>query len=217
MRGLLRRDCPAALLCALACEALHGGPALQCRAVRAFLDQPPLRVRRHRRRAKAARRALDPLAILQWTAAQEKAGSSAELVSRAEEKWEIVSRLPRFSPSQPWVRRTRRRRPRRVSQRCGALWRPAARRSEWYHFPSCPCRRRLRLVRPCGAPPRAQVDVTDVMIQPQKTTPPLDASKWPLLLKNYDKLNVSAFVRTHCTFSGHRRVSLWGMGGSPAL
>lgn len=35
-----------------------------------------------------------------------------------------------------------------------------------------------------------QVDITDVMIHPQKTTPPLDASKWPLLLKNYDKLNV---------------------------
>ena len=26
-------------------------------------------------------------------------------------------------------------------------------------------------------------------------TPPLDASKWPLLLKNYDKMMVSAFLR----------------------
>lgn len=32
--------------------------------------------------------------------------------------------------------------------------------------------------------------LVDVMIKPQSTTPPLDASKWPLLLKNYDKLNV---------------------------
>ena len=27
------------------------------------------------------------------------------------------------------------------------------------------------------------------MIKPQSTTPPIDASKWPLLLRNYDKLN----------------------------
>lgn len=31
---------------------------------------------------------------------------------------------------------------------------------------------------------------TDFVIRPEKTTPPLDTSKWPLLLKNYDKLNV---------------------------
>lgn len=30
----------------------------------------------------------------------------------------------------------------------------------------------------------------DLSIQPQKSTPKLDTSKWPLLLKNYDKLNV---------------------------
>ncbi|CAK9266499.1 unnamed protein product [Sphagnum jensenii] len=31
---------------------------------------------------------------------------------------------------------------------------------------------------------------TDYLIKPQATTPPLDTSKWPILLKNYDKLNV---------------------------
>ncbi len=31
---------------------------------------------------------------------------------------------------------------------------------------------------------------TDFLIKPEKVTPPLDTSKWPLLLKNYDKLNV---------------------------
>lgn len=31
---------------------------------------------------------------------------------------------------------------------------------------------------------------TDFLIKPEKTTPKLDTSKWPLLLKNYDKLNV---------------------------
>jgi len=30
----------------------------------------------------------------------------------------------------------------------------------------------------------------ELVIQPQKSTPKLDTSKWPLLLKNYDKLNV---------------------------
>lgn len=30
----------------------------------------------------------------------------------------------------------------------------------------------------------------DFVIKPQATTPPIDTSKWPLLLKNYDKLNV---------------------------
>lgn len=31
---------------------------------------------------------------------------------------------------------------------------------------------------------------TDYLIKPQASTPPLDTSKWPILLKNYDKLNV---------------------------
>ena len=31
---------------------------------------------------------------------------------------------------------------------------------------------------------------TDFVIAPEKGVPPLDTSKWPLLLKNYDKLNV---------------------------
>ena len=30
----------------------------------------------------------------------------------------------------------------------------------------------------------------DFAIQPQSTTPALDTSRWPLLLKNYDKMNV---------------------------
>ena len=30
----------------------------------------------------------------------------------------------------------------------------------------------------------------DYLIKPEKTTPPLDTSKWPLLLKNYDQLHV---------------------------
>lgn len=37
------------------------------------------------------------------------------------------------------------------------------------------------------------VQVTeDFSIVPEKITPTLDASKWPLLLKNYDKLMVRA-------------------------
>ena len=38
-------------------------------------------------------------------------------------------------------------------------------------------------------PRRTQV-TEDFAIQPEKITPTLDASKWPLLLKNYDKLMV---------------------------
>lgn len=32
--------------------------------------------------------------------------------------------------------------------------------------------------------------MTDFLIKPDKAAPALDTSKWPLLLKNYDKLNV---------------------------
>ena len=32
------------------------------------------------------------------------------------------------------------------------------------------------------------VDRTDFAIAPSSSTPPLDTSKWPLLLKNYDKV-----------------------------
>ena len=40
-------------------------------------------------------------------------------------------------------------------------------------------------------PLRRRSQVTeDFAIQPEKITPTLDASKWPLLLKNYDKLMV---------------------------
>lgn len=37
-----------------------------------------------------------------------------------------------------------------------------------------------------GPPPGADAHV----LAPTKVTPPLDTSKWPLLLKNYSKLNV---------------------------
>lgn len=36
----------------------------------------------------------------------------------------------------------------------------------------------------------AAADDEDYMIKPQSTTPKLDTSKWPLLLKNYDSLNI---------------------------
>ena len=66
------------------------------------------------------------------------------------------------------------------------------------------------LAAPAGTRPHtetlvAQMDLTDVMIQPQKTTPPLDASKWPLLLKNYDKLNVRAAPGSACLKFQHRQ------------
>ena len=38
----------------------------------------------------------------------------------------------------------------------------------------------------------------DFAIQPEKITPTLDASKWPLLLKNYDKLMVRHSVVVVC-------------------
>lgn len=40
----------------------------------------------------------------------------------------------------------------------------------------------------------------DFVIKPQSIVPPIDTSKWPLLLKNYDKLNVSAMAaqRARC-------------------
>ena len=44
-----------------------------------------------------------------------------------------------------------------------------------------------------GAEPSALGDIqakSDFMIKPESATPQLDTSKWPLLLKNYDKLNV---------------------------
>ena len=43
---------------------------------------------------------------------------------------------------------------------------------------------------------------TDHIIKPEKTTPPLDTSKWPLLLKNYDQLCVRTGHYTPIT-SGH--------------
>jgi hypothetical protein len=41
---------------------------------------------------------------------------------------------------------------------------------------------------PCHAPHKQAV--TDFLIKPSSSVPVLDTSKWPLLLKNYDKLNV---------------------------
>ena len=38
--------------------------------------------------------------------------------------------------------------------------------------------------------PLLSLQATDFLIKPESTTPALDASKWPLLLKNYDRLNV---------------------------
>ena len=37
---------------------------------------------------------------------------------------------------------------------------------------------------------KKETDPSKLIIKPESTTPKLDTSKWPLLLKNYDKLNV---------------------------
>ena len=44
-------------------------------------------------------------------------------------------------------------------------------------------------------------------IKPEKTTPTLDTSEWPLLLKNYDKLNVRTnhFTPLPCGSSPNNR------------
>ena len=34
------------------------------------------------------------------------------------------------------------------------------------------------------------VQSIDFLIKPEASTPQLDASKWPILLRNYDRLNV---------------------------
>ena len=41
-----------------------------------------------------------------------------------------------------------------------------------------------------GRERRRRPGSVDFLIKPESTTPPLDTSKWPLLLKNYDQLNV---------------------------
>lgn len=41
-----------------------------------------------------------------------------------------------------------------------------------------------------GAAPGKESSNIDFMIAPEKTVPALDTSKWPLLLKHYDRLNV---------------------------
>ena len=40
------------------------------------------------------------------------------------------------------------------------------------------------------SPPSRLSTQADLVIKPESVTPSLDASKWPLLLKNYDRLNV---------------------------
>ena len=49
-----------------------------------------------------------------------------------------------------------------------------------------------------SAPTRFSQVTEDFAIQPEKITPTLDASKWPLLLKNYDKLMVRHSVLVVC-------------------
>jgi hypothetical protein len=39
-------------------------------------------------------------------------------------------------------------------------------------------------------------------IKPEKVTPQLDASQWPLLLKNYDKRAYSESLYLHCADFG---------------
>ncbi|KAG7017302.1 H/ACA ribonucleoprotein complex subunit 4, partial [Cucurbita argyrosperma subsp. argyrosperma] len=41
-----------------------------------------------------------------------------------------------------------------------------------------------------GSDEQPPKDVADFMIKPQSFTPPVDTSQWPILLKNYDRLNV---------------------------
>ncbi|XP_022145634.1 H/ACA ribonucleoprotein complex subunit 4 [Momordica charantia] len=41
-----------------------------------------------------------------------------------------------------------------------------------------------------GSDEQPQKDAADFMIKPQSFTPPVDTSQWPILLKNYDRLNV---------------------------
>ena len=43
---------------------------------------------------------------------------------------------------------------------------------------------------PTGATGPQHQQTADYLIKPEKSTPKLDTSKWPLLLKHYDKLNV---------------------------
>jgi H/ACA ribonucleoprotein complex subunit 4 len=40
---------------------------------------------------------------------------------------------------------------------------------------------------------KAKVDKKDYQIKPASGTPQIDSSKWPLLLKNYDSLNVKTY------------------------
>jgi H/ACA ribonucleoprotein complex subunit 4 len=48
---------------------------------------------------------------------------------------------------------------------------------------------------------------TDFLIKPESTTPALDASKWPLLLKNYDRLNVRVQAQAPCRLLSAFRVT----------
>jgi hypothetical protein len=68
--------------------------------------------------------------------------------------------------------------------RCGS-------RCDWIRALRSPRAWSLRNMLTLTPPPHHHKQVTeDFAIQPEKITPTLDASKWPLLLKNYDKLMV---------------------------
>jgi hypothetical protein len=46
------------------------------------------------------------------------------------------------------------------------------------------------------------------LIKPDKSAPALDTSKWPLLLKNYDKLNVRTGMKSTDLMRGRKRTLL---------
>ncbi|KAH6819396.1 NAP57-like protein [Perilla frutescens var. frutescens] len=52
-----------------------------------------------------------------------------------------------------------------------------------------------------------QNDAVDFLIKPQSFTPPVDTSQWPILLKNYDKLNVRTghYTPLPCGYSPLKR------------
>ncbi|XP_047941089.1 H/ACA ribonucleoprotein complex subunit 4-like [Salvia hispanica] len=52
-----------------------------------------------------------------------------------------------------------------------------------------------------------QIETTDFLIKPQSFTPPVDTSEWPILLKNYDKLNVRTghYTPLPCGYSPLKR------------
>ncbi|KAG6411033.1 hypothetical protein SASPL_129107 [Salvia splendens] len=53
----------------------------------------------------------------------------------------------------------------------------------------------------------SQIETTDFLIKPQSFTPAVDTSEWPILLKNYDKLNVRTghYTPLPCGYSPLKR------------